>query len=476
MQEVGYGVYMCVREKNYDDWESDCSEGVAEEKRGHWVAHDGDFAANVQTKYAINARPLIQRQTETGQGVHALPEGREIRKGWVMIEQKKLPVTVLSGFLGAGKTTVLNHILQERHGLKVAVIVNDMSEINVDAQLIQSGDADLSRVDEKLIQMQNGCICCTLREDLLVEIMRLAESGRFDYLVIEATGIAEPMPVAETFTFPDEQGRTLQDLARIDTMVTVVDALHFPIEMMGQESLKDRSLGTDGADERSIAMLLMDQIEFANVILLNKMDLVSDEDARQLESLLRAFNPHAQLIRITRGQVDPAQILNTGLYNMETAAQMTGWLAEPRYQREPETEEYGIGSFVFRARRPFHPERLMAFLNSESMVRVMRSKGIFWLASRSEVAGQWAHVGTSCEFNPGGHWWAVIPDEQWPKDEEFIRDIEAIWDEGCGDRRQEIVFIGVEMDRAGIEVGLQQALLTTEEMRTGDAVWATYAV
>ncbi len=391
-----------------------------------------------------------------------------------MNTKPKLPVTVLSGFLGAGKTSLLNHILSARHGMKVAVIVNDMSEINVDARLVRDGDANLSRVDERLIQMQNGCICCTLREDLLIEIARLADEGSFDYLLIEATGIAEPMPVAETFTFADEDGRSLGDVARIDTMVTVVDALHFPLELMTQESLKDRTMGTDTTDERSIAMLLMDQVEFANVIVLNKTDLVSSEDVHQLEALLRTFNPHARILHTAHGNIDPATILNTGLYNEEDAAQMTGWLSEPRFQREPETEEYGIGSFVYRARRPFHPERLWTFLNGDRIKHVLRSKGLLWLATRSEIAGQWSHVGQSCELNPGGHWWAVVPKEQWPDDRALRAELESVWDEGCGDRRQEIVFIGVHMDRAGIETDLNACLLTTGEMRAGDTVWATW--
>jgi G3E family GTPase len=388
--------------------------------------------------------------------------------------QKKLPVTILSGFLGAGKTTVLNHILSARHAMKVAVIVNDMSEVNVDARLVREGDAKLSRVDEQLVQMQNGCICCTLREDLLLEISRLADEGSFDYLLIEATGIAEPMPVAETFTFKDETGRTLGDVACIDTMVTVVDALHFPLEMYSLDSLCDRTLGADASDDRSMAMLLMDQVEFANVLVLNKADLVSEADLAQLIALLKEFNPHAEILPSIRGHIDPARIINTGLYSEEKASRMTGWLSEPRFQREPETEEYGIGSFVFRARRPFHPERLWNFLNGDHIRRVLRSKGILWLASRSEIAGQWSHVGSSCEMNPGGHWWAVFPEDQWPEDPEMMQEIKSVWQDGIGDRRQEIVFIGVDMDRDAIEKELHACLLTSEEMRMGDAVWAAW--
>lgn len=388
--------------------------------------------------------------------------------------KEKLPVTVLSGFLGAGKTTVLNHLLSAPHGMRIAVIVNDMSEINIDARLVRDGGAGLRRVDERIVQMQNGCICCTLREDLLVEIARLADEGAFDYLLIEATGIAEPMPVAETFTFADEDGRCLGDIARIDTMVTVVDARHFPLEMMSQETLNDRTLGNTAADERSIAMLLMDQVEFANVIILNKIDLVSNEDAEQLTALLKEFNPYARILTASHGRIDPKEILHTGLYDEETASAMTGWLSEPRYQREPETEEYGIGSFVYRARRPFHPERLWQFLNGQRIKQVLRSKGILWLATRSEIAGQWAHVGTCCELNPGGHWWAVVPESEWPDDPELRAEVQSAWQDGIGDRRQEIVFIGVAMDRSGIEEDLNRCLLTTEEMRQGDAAWAIW--
>lgn len=386
----------------------------------------------------------------------------------------QLPVTVLSGFLGSGKTTVLNHILRNRQGLRVAVIVNDMSEINIDAQLVGREDAALSRVDEKMVTMQNGCICCTLREDLLSEVGKLAREGRFDYLLIESTGIAEPMPVAETFTFADEQGRTLGDVARIDTMVTVVDAQNFPHEMLTDEELRDRHLGMTEEDDRPISFLHIDQIEFANVILLNKCDLVSERELAQVEALIRHLNPEARIIRTVRGEVDLTLIINTGLYDPDRSAASPGWLKEPRFQRESERDEYGIDSFVFRARRPFHPSRLWDFLQQPVMRRVLRSKGVMWLATRPELACLWHTVGQTMSLAPGGIWWAARPESEWPDEPELIREVKANWHDGVGDRRQELVFIGLQMDQQGIIRDLMACLLSNEEMRQGDPIWETY--
>jgi G3E family GTPase len=386
----------------------------------------------------------------------------------------RLPVTVLSGFLGAGKTTVLNHILRNRQGLRVALIVNDMSEINIDGQIVKSGDAALSRVDEKLVTMQNGCICCTLREDLLTEVGKLAREGRFDYLVIESTGISEPMPVAETFSFTDDQGRMLSDVARLDTMVTVVDAKNFPLELISQEELRDRSIGMSADDDRPISFLHIDQVEFANVILLNKCDLVTERDLGQVEALLRHLNPDARIIRTVRGQVDLREILNTRLYDPDRAAASPGWMKEPRFRRESERDEYGIDSFVYRARRPFHPERLMRFLQQPAMRRVLRSKGVMWLATRPEWACLWHTAGPTMSIEPAGLWWASRPESEWPDDPETIREVRASWHDGVGDRRQELVFIGLQMEQEAMIRSLDECLLTKDEMRLGDPVWMSW--
>jgi G3E family GTPase len=389
-----------------------------------------------------------------------------------VIEQK-LPVTVLSGFLGAGKTTVLGHILNNRQGKKVAVIVNDMSDINIDAAIINK-DVSLNHSEERLVEMSNGCICCTLREDLLLEVGKLAKDGRFDYLVIESTGISEPLPVAETFTFADEDGISLSDVATLDTMVTVVDAVNFLKDYDEAQYLQDTGESLGDEDERSVTDLLVDQVEFADVILISKTDLVEPDTIERLSAILKVLNTHAKIIPITSGNVNIDEVLNTGLFNFQRAEQAPGWLKEMRGEHVPETEEYGIGSFNYLARRPFNPEKFYQFLhNTEQFGKLIRSKGYFWLASRPQFCGQWSQAGGIARYGFAGMFWKSIPKDAWPKDEESLDEIKKQWVEPFGDMRQELVFIGQKLDKQAMTNALDQCLLSEEELLQGKSYWAT---
>ena len=387
--------------------------------------------------------------------------------------QNKLPVTVLSGFLGAGKTTILSHILNNRENKKVAVIVNDMSEINIDSAIVQS-EVSLNRSEEKLVEMSNGCICCTLREDLLEEVTKLAQEGRFDYLVIESTGISEPLPVAETFTFADENGVSLSDVADLDTMVTVVDAVNFLKDYDEAKYLQETRESLGEEDERSVADLLVDQVEFADLILISKTDLATPSEVERLTAILKTLNTSAKIIPIANGNVEIDNVLNTGLFDFERAQQAPGRLQEMRGEHVPETEEYGIGSFSYEARRPFHPEKFHNFLHStEKYGKLIRSKGYFWLATRPQFAGQWSQAGGIARYGFAGLFWKAVPEQDWPEDKDYLASIKRMWVEPFGDMRQELVFIGQGLDQQAMTQALDACLLSEEEVLRGVAYWAT---